>query len=132
MRKRIALSAAAGALVLLSASACDHERSGETTTSGAEIIPADDAVNRLTVRRCERENECKNVGEGKRYEDNGNCEREVAHEIAAELRPAVCTYGVRGDRLEECMQTLRKEKCGNPMGTVSSLTTCRTGRICLH
>ena len=132
MRKQIALFGAAGALVLLSASACDHERSGETTTSGAEIIPAEDAANRLTARRCERENECKNVGEGKRFDDNGTCEREVAREIATELRPAVCTYGVRGDRLEECMTTLRKEKCGNPMGAVSALTACRTGRICLH
>ena len=132
MRNQIALFAAAGALVLVSSSSCDHERSGETTTTGAEIIPAEDAVSRLTARRCERENDCKNVGAGKRYEDNGTCEREVAREITTELRPAVCTYGVRGDRLDECMQSLRKEKCGSPLPTVSSLTTCRTGRICLH
>jgi hypothetical protein len=132
MWNQIALSAAAGALVLLSASACDHERSGETSTTGAEIIPAEDAVNRLTARRCERENDCKHVGEGRRYEDNGTCEREVAREIGTELRPAVCTYGVRGDRLDECMQSLRKEKCERTLGTVSALTTCRTGRICLH
>ena len=132
MRKTIALFVAASALLLVVPLACNHEGSGETTTTGAEILPADDAVNQLTARRCERENDCNNVGAGKKFEDNAACEREVAHDLRSELRPAVCTYGVRGDRLDQCLQALRNEKCGNPLDTVSRLTTCRTGRICLH
>lgn len=103
-----------------------------TTTSGAEILPAEDAVNRLTARRCEREMDCNNIGAGKKYDDHAACEREVAHDLESELRPASCTYGVRGDRLDECLQELRNEKCGNPLDTVSRLATCRTGRICLR
>ena len=131
MRNPIALFGAAAAVLLLP-SACNHERSGQTTTTGAEILPAEDAVNRLTARRCEREFDCNNIGAGKKYVDNGACEREVAHDLRSELRPANCTYGVRGDKLEQCLQELRNEKCGNPLDTVSRLAMCRTGRICLR
>jgi hypothetical protein len=132
MRNPIALFGAAASLLLVLPAACNHERSGLTTTTGAEILPAEDAVNRLTARRCEREFDCNNIGAGKKYEDHGACEREVAHDLRAELRPANCTYGVRGDKLEQCMQELRNEKCGNPLDAVSRLATCRTGRICLR
>jgi hypothetical protein len=120
------------AVTMLLVPGCNHERTGQTTTSSAEIIPSEDAVFQLTARQCERELDCNNVGAGKRYEDNAACEREVAHDLEAELRPSKCTYGVRGDRLSECLTALRAEKCGNPLDTVSRLATCRTGRICLR
>ena len=132
MRNPIALFAAAATLLLFSSPGCNHGRAGQTTTSGAEILPAEDAVNRLTARRCERESDCNNIGAGKKYDDHAACEREVAHDLTSDLRPASCTYGVRGDKLEECLQELRNEKCGNPLDTVSRLATCRTGRICLR
>jgi hypothetical protein len=131
MRNSIALFGAAAAVLLLP-SACNHDRLGQTTVSGAVILPSEDAVFQLTARRCEREFDCNNIGAGKRYEDNAACEREVSHDLQSELRPANCTYGVRGDKLDECLQELRNEKCGNPLDTVSRLATCRTGRICLR
>lgn len=132
MRNPIALFGAAATLLLSSAAGCNHGRAGQTTTTGAEVLPAEDAVNQLTARRCERETDCNNIGAGKKYDDHGACEREVAHDLKSELRPANCTYGVRGDKLDECLQELRNEKCGNPLDTVSRLATCRTGRICLR
>lgn len=131
MRNSIALFGAAAAMLLLP-SACNHELPGQTTVSGAVIIPADDAVSQLTARRCDRELDCNNIGAGKKYDDKGACEREVAHDLQSELRPAKCTYGVREDKLNECLQELRNEKCGNPLDTVSRLATCRTGRICIN
>ena len=132
MRNPIVLVSAAVTVLLVLAPACNHDRSGQTTTTGAEILPPGDAVYQLTARRCEREFDCNNVGSGKRYADNAACEREVEHDLQAELRPANCTYGVRGDRLNACLQELRNEKCGNPLDAVSRLVTCRTGRICLR
>jgi hypothetical protein len=132
MTNPIVRLSAAVTMLLLTAPACNHDRSGATTTTGAEILPPEDAVNQLTARRCEREFDCNNVGAGKKYEDNAACEREVAHDLQAELRPSKCTYGVRGDKLNDCMQELRNEKCGNPLDTVSRLATCRTGRLCLR
>jgi hypothetical protein len=132
MRNPIALFGAAATLLLSSAAGCNHGRAAQTTTTGAEVLPAEDAVNQLTARRCERETDCNNIGAGKKYDDHGACEREVAHDLKSELRPANCTYGVRGDKLDECLQELRNEKCGNPLDTVSRLATCRTGRICLR
>lgn len=132
MRNPIAFSGAIASLLLLLPSACNHGRYGQTTTTGAVILPAEDAVNRLTARRCERELDCNNIGSGKKYAEYGACEREVAHDLRAELRPANCTYGIREDKLDQCLQELRNEKCGNPLDTVSRLATCRTGRIRLR
>jgi hypothetical protein len=130
MRNAIAIfSAAAMALV---AAACNHDRGATTTTTGASIITTDAAVSHLTAGRCEREMDCNNIGAGKRYEDRGACERAVTHDLQADLRPAKCTYGIREDRMNECLQEMKNEKCGNPLDAMSRLATCRTGRLCLR
>jgi len=130
MRKAIALSAASAAL--LAVIACKDDRpASTTTTTGAGIVSADDAVNLLTARRCDREIDCRNVGAGKRYDDRGGCERELLHTLHVELGPSVCSYGVREERLNECLEAIRVESCANSLDTMSRLATCRTRSLCL-
>ena len=131
MRNAIAIFSAAAAVAVLSA-ACNHERGATTTTTGAGIISSEDAVSHLTAGRCEREMDCNNIGTGKRFEDRGACEREVGHNLQADLRPSKCTYGIREDRMGECLQEMKNEKCGDPLDAMSRLATCRTGRLCLR
>jgi hypothetical protein len=135
MRNAIAihmLDTFAAAAVIVLAIGCNHDRGGSTTTTGASIITTDDAVSHLTAARCEREMDCNNIGTGKHYEDRGACEREVSHDLQSDLRPEKCTYGIREDRMGECLQELKNEKCGNPLDAMSRLATCRTSRLCLR
>jgi hypothetical protein len=131
MRNAIALFTSAVAAVSLQA-ACNHDRAAETTLTGAGIVTTDDAVNQLSARRCQRETDCNNIGTGKHYDDNAACEREMNHDLEADLRPSKCTYGVREDRLAECLEEIRNEKCGNLLDMMSRLSTCRTGRLCIR
>jgi hypothetical protein len=112
--------------------ACHHESRGTTTTTGAGILGSDDAAMHLTAGRCEREMDCKNIGTGKRFEDRGACERAVADDLQAAMRPPECTYGIREDRMNECLEEMKNEKCANPLDEMSRLTTCRTSRLCLR
>jgi hypothetical protein len=131
MRKAIALSVATAALLVLVA--CKPERAVSiTSTSGAGLVTIDDAVNLLTARRCDREIDCKNVGAGKRYDDRGGCERELAHALQVELGPKVCALGIREERLEECLARLREESCLDPLDSLDKIATCRRSRLCVN
>jgi hypothetical protein len=131
MSKAIALTAASAVLLVLGA--CKDDRpTSITSTTGAGIVSADDAVNHLTARRCDHEIDCNNVGAGKRYEDRGACERDIAHGLQSELGPSVCSYGIREERLNSCLQALRTESCATPLDTMSRIATCRTTALCLQ
>jgi hypothetical protein len=130
MRKAIALTAVSAALLLFGG--CKDDRpASTTTTTGAAIVRTENAVDRLAVRRCDRETDCKNVGAGKRYEDRGACERELLHSLEVELGPEVCSYGVREERLNECLESIRVESCQSSLDTISRLATCRTHALCI-
>jgi hypothetical protein len=119
------------AVALAVGSACTHERPALTTTTGATIVTIDDAVNELTSQRCQRAVDCKQVGTGKKYEDLGACERQLDHDLRTPLRPATCTYGVREEKLEECLEEIRTQQCSSPRATLDT-KMCRAGRLCIR
>ncbi len=134
MRKAIALSAASAAFLAFIACKNGHAVS-ITSTMGAGIVTADDTVNLVTARRCDREIDCKNVGAGKRYDDRGACERELLHQAQEELGKLGrngCTYGVREERLEQCMADIRVEGCLNSMDSLDRVASCRANRLCIE
>jgi len=131
MRKAIALTALSAAL--LAVFACKNDRAPSiTSTTGAGIVTTIDAVDHLTARRCDHEIDCNNVGLGKRYDDRGGCEREIAHDLQEELGPTTCGNGIREERFDECMAAIRKESCGNPLDGLSKIASCRPSRLCIN
>lgn len=130
MRNTIALCAAASLLITAS---CNHDRGASTTTTtGAVIVSSEDAVQRLTAGRCQREMDCNNIGTGKSYDDYPACEREVSHDLRPSLQISECPYGIREPKVDECLQELKNEQCGNPFDHVSRLATCRSSRLCIR
>jgi hypothetical protein len=130
MHKAIALSAVTAALLVTAACKNDRPAQSTTSTTSASVMNSDDAINQLTVRRCDHEIDCKNVGSGKHYDDRGSCEREMLHTLQVELGPTRCITGIREDRLTECMQTIRTADCGSSLDTTSGIATCRTSALC--
>ena len=131
MWKAIALISASAVLPVFGA--CKNDRpTSITSTTGAGIVSTDDAVNHLTARRCDHEIDCKNVGAGKRYDDRGGCERDIAHALQTELGSTVCSSGVREERLVACLEALRTETCANALDTMNRIAPCRTTAICIQ
>jgi hypothetical protein len=113
--------------------ACNHESSPPkgVTTTGAGIVGNEDAVRRLTEARCERAKACNQLGDKQKYKDEAACVREERHDLEADLRPGECPRGIKEEKLSNCVQEIKNEKCGNPFDKISRLATCRTGTMCV-
>ena len=129
MKNTIIFLATTAALVV----ACNHEdapaRSASTT--GSFAVTNEDAVRRLTEARCERAKACNQLGEKEKYADEAACKRENHHDLEADYRVAECPGGIREQKLNNCLQEIQNEKCGNPFDKISRLATCRTGSLCI-
>jgi hypothetical protein len=130
MSKAIALATVS---VLSALAACNREQgASSTSTTGAGILGNEDAVQRLTAQRCQREAECDAIGAGKSYEDYPTCERQISSALRAALTSEQCPYGVREDRMTECAREIRQERCGPLTEPLMRLPACFTARLCVR
>ena len=129
MKNTIIFFATAAALVI----ACNHEEAParSASTTGAFAVTNQDAVRRLTDARCDRAKACNQLGEKEKYADEAACRRENNHDLQSDYRVDECPGGIREQKLDNCLQEIRNEKCGNPFDKVSRLATCRTGSLCI-
>ena len=99
----------------------DHPREGRTTGAVREIVAA----------RCEREERCNNVGPDKTYANHAACTSKLEGSTSDDINMKDCPNGVSDAKLHECLAKIHGEDCGNPIDTLSRVTACRTGQICL-
>lgn len=113
--------------------ACNHESTPAkgVTTTGAGVVANDDAVSRLVDARCDRAKACNQLGKDESYADEAACKRENQHDLQADLRPDECPRGIAQEKLSNCLQEIKNEKCGNVIDKISKLATCRTGSLCV-
>lgn len=111
----------------------DKDHTGTTTTTGARIAPMsnESAIDRIVAARCQRESTCNNVGADKHFASNDVCTRELRSKIKDDLKASECPRGVDAKELDECMESIKKESCNNPLDTLSRLAACRTSDMCL-
>lgn len=106
---------------------------GTTTVTGANVgvIQNQAAIQRIVEARCEREAACNNVGGDKRFADRNVCTSEIQKDMRDDLNAKDCTYGIDAKELNECLDSIKKESCGNPIETIGRLAACRTSDMCL-
>ncbi len=107
---------------------------GTTTVTGANVgaIQNTSAIEKIVAARCAREMSCKNVGTEKRFASNDVCGREIRNDMRDDLNSTDCPYGVDQKELNECLDSIKNESCGNPLETISRLAACRTSDMCLR
>lgn len=89
-----------------------------------------EAVGDIAASRCEREQRCGNVGEGRRYESEASCRTTVQRSFASDLNTSSCSAGLDARELDECLSEIRNEDCRSPIDTIERLTACRTSDLC--
>jgi hypothetical protein len=89
------------------------------------------AVSSIATARCDRELKCKNIGTNQKYLTTDECVTKMQNDKRTGLNPQECPDGVSDKDLASCLKAIREEDCGNPLDTVSRLTACRTGAMCL-
>lgn len=88
------------------------------------------AVTILATERCDREMRCKNIGAKEKYKTRAECIAELERDKRDDINSDVCRGGVRQKELNDCLQAIRDESCGNPLDAITRLAACRTGNLC--
>lgn len=110
-----------------------YEKPGETTITGAHVNTTANqvAIDRIVAARCAREQACNNVGPDKSFASSQACDTKIRADMREDLKVSECPYGVDEKELRECLDSIHKEDCGNPIDTISRLAACRTSDMCL-
>ena len=111
----------------------DERRDARQARSGVDPVvraTAASAVTTLAAERCDREVRCKNIGAKEKYKSRTDCIAEMERDKRDDLNSDVCPGGIRQKELNDCLQAIHDEACGNPLDTLTRLAACRSGNLC--
>lgn len=88
-------------------------------------------IERLATARCNREQTCDNVGNGKKYASRQVCMEQLRGGIANDLNPYQCPGGIDGAAVDACISAVGAEECGaHPIEAITRIDKCRNGAMC--
>jgi hypothetical protein len=110
----------------------DLDRSGTTTVTGANVnfVPNESAIDRIVAARCAREATCNNIGTDKDFTTREACSQKLRGDMRDDLGAKECPHGVDQKELNECLESIQKEDCNNPIDMIGRLAACRTSDLC--
>ena len=102
-------------------------------TTGASRHDANDgSIEKLAAAKCEREQRCDNVGQGKKFGTRQACIDENRSSNRSDLRSNECPGGIDQRQLDKCLAEIKAEHCGNALDKISRLTACRDAALCMN
>lgn len=127
--------------VVIAACSKSNERVANTSEPAMSQRPVDQtptpanatrsAAESIALSRCQREQTCGNVGADKKYSSASDCLARVRNDWKDDLNARECPGGVNQAQLDECLSKIRGEECGSPFDTLSRVTECTAGQICV-
>ena len=131
-------------LCLVAAAGCNRDRdrdrgtvdldpgAGTTTVTGANVnfVSSSSAIDRIVAARCAREATCNNIGADKSFATRDACSQKLRGDMRDDLGANECPHGVDQKELNECLQSIQKEDCNNPIDMIGRLAACRTSDLC--
>ena len=139
----LAILVASAALTM----ACNRssDREPETASKTARTSPSEfnnyqmtpasgtrPAADQLARARCDREQQCSNIGPDKTYSSMQDCLARIQNDWKDDLNARECPGGINQHELDECLAQVRTEACGNPFDTLARITECTQGQICIE
>ncbi len=88
------------------------------------------AAEQLAQARCEREQQCGNIGNDQTYSSSQDCLARIQADWKEELNARDCPGGVNERELNDCLDQVRGEACSNPFDTLARISECTAGQIC--
>jgi hypothetical protein len=89
-------------------------------------------VERIASARCDREQTCANIGDGRKYASRNVCMDQLRGRIANDLNSYQCPLGIDTGAVEECLAAIGAEQCGaHPVEAISRMDKCRSGAMCM-
>lgn len=98
---------------------------------GAEkLVAIPQALSQIAEARCQREQRCKTIGEGKDFPSMDACVTKVQSDYRDDLNARNCPGGASGSELSECLKEIRESDCGSKLDELSRMAACRTSELC--
>ena len=126
---------------LFSLSGCHKAHEAEPVTARHEATPAPGnmtpaagtrtAAEQIAESRCEREQQCGNIGQDQTYSSSQDCLARIRNDWKEELNLRECPGGINQKELDECLKQVKDEACSNPFDTLARVTECTAGQICI-
>jgi hypothetical protein len=89
-------------------------------------------VDRLASARCDREQSCDNVGDGKKFASRHVCMEQLRGSIGNDLNAYQCPSGINQSAVTYCVSAISAEECGaHPVETITRIDKCRSGAMCM-
>jgi hypothetical protein len=109
-----------------------QQQMGATNTQGRESSLDPPVVNHLARARCDREQACNNVGDGKTYASRQVCMDQFRGGVANDLNAHQCPGGINAAAVQECLTAIGNEECGaHPVEAIIRIDKCRSGALCM-
>lgn len=128
------------ALVLFgTACARQGETSGTTTvtsgsTSGVRVTgarPAQDEIGlRIADEMCAREAACNHIGPDARYRTEEACMADQGARAPLQTTRWTCTPTPTAAGFEQCLASIRSERCETTLNRIDYLVACRAAAVC--
>lgn len=97
-------------------------------TSGAALPSS--AVTAIARARCTREQRCNNIGAGREYATEADCEASVRVSWEDDLNSFDCPRGVNEAALGECLGEIRETRCDELADALERWAKCAASEIC--
>lgn len=88
------------------------------------------AVLAITSALCNRADHCKQLGETGSQASREHCFRDTGKEWTGRLSGPPCERGIDLGLLEACLDSIRRDKCQNPLDTLARLAACDPSVFC--
>ena len=90
------------------------------------------AAEQIAESRCEREQQCGNIGKDKTFSSSQDCLARIQSDWKADLNSRACPGGINQKELDQCLGQVRAEACANPFDTLARVTECTVAQICIE
>jgi hypothetical protein len=123
-------------IAALSLGSCNHQARQDTTARpGSDVREPNSrthraAVNSIAQARCQREERCGNIGVDEKFASESACVERIRADWADDLNAYDCPGGVNKVELDECLEDIRDEDCGDPFDTLARTLACGRAEIC--
>jgi len=87
-------------------------------------------AHKLAEARCDREERCNKVGDGRKYASRATCLAAVTSEWSEELNEYHCPGGTVQGALDNCLKEIRGEGCVNPLASLERIVDCDAHEVC--
>ena len=111
-----------------------HKDSKPTAYGGGPGLQAniDAGIAKMAGAKCDRAQRCNHIGAGEKFETRAQCETVMRGKLTDEIHPEDCRGGIDDGELQQCMNEVRSESCGNPFSKLETHGECKTSQLCLN